>query len=78
MKWTRSLIYMSRSVLAEDSRHMLIYVSHAFGLLDIVQALVTCSQQWMAGSIVTEEQMVRVKTGINLLDSSSLTLSLIM
>lgn len=49
---------MSGSVLAEDSRHMLVYVTHNFGLLEIVQALVICSQKWMKGSTVTQEQTV--------------------
>lgn len=49
---------MSGSVLAEDSRHMLVYVTHNFDLLEIVQALVICSQKWMKGSTVTQEQTV--------------------
>ena len=58
---------MSGSILAEDSRYTLVYVDHDFGLLDIVQALVICSQKWMEGSTITQEQTVWVKAGINLL-----------
>jgi len=58
---------MSGSILAEDSRHMLVYVAHDFDLLDIVQGLVIWSQKWMESSTATQEQTVWVKAGINLL-----------